>query len=113
MGGDPAQLAPSADEGTRLAVLTIDDFTPCMGQAFRLAHEGRALELVLERADSTAVPATQGARAGFSLEFRGPHAPVLPQRICRLEHPALGVLEIFLVPLGREEGGVRYEAVFG
>ena len=111
MGGDPAQLAPSADEGTRLAVLTIDDYTPCLGQAFQLAHEGCALEHVLERAAS--LRATQGARAGFSLEFRGPQAPVLPQRICRLEHPGLGVLEIFLVPLGREEGAVRYEAVFG
>jgi hypothetical protein len=31
----------------------------------------------------------------------------------RLEHPELGVLDIFLVPLGPEEGRMRYEAIFG
>ena len=48
----------------------------------------------------------------FSLEFlsRGP-AP-LPQRIYRLEHPTLGALDLFLVPLGPEGGGMRFEAVF-
>ena len=97
----------------RLASLTADDFTPCVGQVFRLTHEGRALELVLLRADPSGARAPQGGRAGFSLEFLGPSAPVLSQQIYRLEHSALGPLEIFLVPLGREEGGVRYEAVFG
>jgi uncharacterized protein DUF6916 len=97
----------------RLATLTVDDFTPCVGQVFRLAHEGRALEFVLLRADQRGTPAPQGGRAGFSLEFLGPDAPVLSQQIYRLEHSALGLLEIFLVPLGRKEGGLRYEAVFG
>jgi len=104
---------PGTDAGALLAALTIDDFTPCVGQVFRLAHEGGALELVLQRADSTGIRALQGGRAGFSLEFLGPGAPILSQRIYQLEHPVLGILEIFLVPLGREPGGVRYEAVFG
>jgi hypothetical protein len=48
----------------------------------------------------------------FSLVFlsRGP-AP-LPQRIYRLEHPTLGAMELFLVPLGPQGGRMRFEAVF-
>jgi hypothetical protein len=102
---------PSNDAGGCLATLTIDDFIPCVGQVFRLAHEGGALEFVLLRADLSGARASQ--RAGFSLEFLGPGAPVLPQQTYGLKHSALGVLEIFLVPLGQKEGGVRYEAVFG
>jgi hypothetical protein len=48
----------------------------------------------------------------FSLLFRGPMAPVLPQRIYRLDHNSLGRLEIFLVPLGPDGEGMQYEAVF-
>lgn len=48
----------------------------------------------------------------FSLVFRGPHDIVLEQRIYTLEHASLGKLEIFLVPLGPDKHGVRYEAVF-
>ena len=38
----------------------------------------------------------------FSLHFRGPSAPRLPQRIHRLEHDRLGSLEIFLTAIGAE-----------
>jgi len=110
---DSTSSKPFSDAGGGLATLTIDDFTPYVGQVFRLAHAGGALELVLLRAELTSAGAPQRGRAGFSLEFLGPGAPLLPQQTYGLEHSALGVLEIFLVPLGRKEGGVRYEAVFG
>jgi hypothetical protein len=49
----------------------------------------------------------------FSLEFVGPAAPLLPQAIYPLEHPDMGDVDLFLVPLGPGPGGgVRYEAVF-
>ncbi len=48
----------------------------------------------------------------FSVFFRGPRTAVLPQRIYRVEHEKLGMMEIFLVPVGADEKGVRYEAVF-
>jgi hypothetical protein len=51
-------------------------------------------------------------REPFSLVFAGPAAPVLPQSIYRLENDDLGALEIFLVPIGRDAGGTRYEAAF-
>jgi hypothetical protein len=44
--------------------------------------------------------------------FRGGPSPPLPQRIYRVEHEALGALDILLVPLGPDELGQRYEAIF-
>lgn len=49
----------------------------------------------------------------FALEFEGPTRPSLGQGTHRLEHAALGSLDIFLVPIGVDEyGGLLYEAVF-
>jgi hypothetical protein len=53
-------------------------------------------------------------RAPFSLIFTGPKELPLQQRIYELEHPSLGALEIFLVPIGPEAGTarLRYQALF-
>jgi hypothetical protein len=108
------RVAPPLGAGdARLEILTLGHFTPCVGQVFGLAHEGGVLELLLRRAESAGTHGPAGEHAGFSLEFLGPPGPLLAQRIYRLEHPRLGSLEIFLVPLGRADRGVRYEAVFG
>ena len=44
--------------------------------------------------------------------FRGPLAPVMPQRIYPLAHETLGSLELFIVPIGPRDGGMVYEAIF-
>jgi hypothetical protein len=36
----------------------------------------------------------------------------LTQHIYRLQHDELGDINIFIVPVGRDERGTRYEAVF-
>jgi hypothetical protein len=56
----------------------------------------------------TEIPRGPGGRAPFSLVFEGGPDPPLPQGIYRVEHDALGALEIFLVPIAAD----RYEAVF-
>jgi hypothetical protein len=91
-------------------LLTAEDFRPHLGAGFRLADESAEFELleVTERAGA----ARPGSRASFSVVFRGPAQPVLEQRIRRLEHDSMGALELFLVPIGRDAGGVLYEAVF-
>jgi hypothetical protein len=48
----------------------------------------------------------------FSLVFAAKSGAVLPQAVYPLAHPALGTLEIFLVPIGPVPGGMGYEAVF-
>jgi hypothetical protein len=48
----------------------------------------------------------------FSLRFRGPRTPRLPQQIHRLEHEKLGTFSIFLTAIGADENGIAYESVF-
>lgn len=48
----------------------------------------------------------------FSIFFRGPAEYLLPQSTYHMEHEKLGELDIFVVPVGREQDGYRYEAVF-
>jgi hypothetical protein len=98
---------------TVLDRLTVETFAPAIGDAFAVhgaTPEALRLELVEARPQGSAAA---GARAPFSLLFRGPAEPLLPQRTYRLEHPGLGLLEIFLVPVGRDATGTDYEAVFG
>jgi hypothetical protein len=47
----------------------------------------------------------------FSLIFRGPSEVMLKQHIFALQHDVVGHLDLFLVPIGREDGGFLYEAV--
>ena len=54
----------------------------------------------------------QSGMERFSLFFRGPADIHMPQQTYTLEHEQLGTLHIFLVPIGRDEQGFRYEAVF-
>ena len=49
-------------------------------------------------------------REPFALFFRSAGPPI--QRIYPVTHEKLGTLEIFLVPIGENEDGLLYEAVF-
>lgn len=86
------------------------DFAGCVTERF-LVQSGLpdGFELVLIQ-----VTEQQGAprQEVFSLLFRGPAERPLGQGICPLEHERLGRLAIFLVPVGRDEAGLLYEAVF-
>ena len=97
-----------------LEQLQSNDFVPYLHQAFTVRLEGMEpieLELVLVR--ETGKSFHPGARQPFSLHFLGPvSSQYLAQHMFRLEHPEIGALEIFLVPLGPEEGRMRYEAIF-
>ncbi len=53
-----------------------------------------------------------GRREPFSIIFRGSPETCLEQRIYRLEHAQMGTLDLFLVPIGKDEQGFCYEAVF-
>jgi hypothetical protein len=97
--------------------LSFEQFSGRVGQTFQVgAGGGPTISAEL-------VEATEGAEAGgpgpdgrarqqFALVFRGPVEPVLPQATYAVEHDELGRLEIFLVPIGPDGAGMRYEAVF-
>ena len=48
----------------------------------------------------------------FSAVFLGPREILLPQQIYRVSHPDMGEFDIFLVALGQEPEGFKYEAVY-
>lgn len=99
--------------GRMLENLTIRDFSRRIGEEFRVAGSGASVVLALVEATDLSRPGARGPRRSpFSLVFRGPAQPVLPQRTYPLENAALGPLEIFLVPIGPDASGMRYEAVF-
>jgi ribosomal protein S18 acetylase RimI-like enzyme len=88
------------------------DFEPLVHQPFTLrTPDGREVPLQLDEVNTRA-PMAPGARRAFSLVFTSPGAGHEPQHIFRVEHATLGVLEMFLVPLGPGPRGMRYEAVF-
>jgi hypothetical protein len=92
---------------------TLDDFTRHLNDTFRVRLEPTPIELELVEAVGLGSRRGDPPRTrGFSVLFRGPAAPGLPQRIYHLEHAGLGALDIFLVPIGRDERGMLYEAVF-
>ncbi|MDL2718602.1 MAG: hypothetical protein PT977_12685 [Acidobacteriota bacterium] len=92
--------------------VTREDFVPRVGETFRVEEAG--VDLVLaEAVDLSVRGGSPGPRrAPFSLLFRGPKQPVLPQRIWALANEAIGGIDIFLVAIGPDADGVRYEAVF-
>jgi hypothetical protein len=95
--------------------LTVAMFAEQIGKTFRLEREaGPPLDLILAEARDLSIRSSQPAtrREPFSLLFRGPARPILPQHIYALENEALGRLEIFLVPIGADAGAVEYEAIF-
>lgn len=94
--------------------LTVDDFAPWVGERFSLDTGGAlvAAELAWARAVGERPPAASARRWTFSLGFRTPPEVRLPQRIYGVVHPALGRLELFLVPVQPDAEGNLYEAVF-
>jgi hypothetical protein len=93
-----------------LADLTAASFTDRLHETFAVALPTGTLDLTLAEVEH--LGSSSPERQAFSLRFRGPHRPILPQAIYRLENAAMGALDIFIVPLGPRDGGICYEAVF-
>jgi hypothetical protein len=97
-----------------LETLTLDVFSPLVGQTFQVfvqPEQAVALELVEARPLSEAN--SPRPRPPFQLTFKGPAQFILPQRIYRFEHQAIGAHDIFVVPLGPGPGGGNlYEVIF-
>ena len=96
-----------------LETFSLATFSDLLDDDFHVDLDGGAsVDLRLAEASRAGLPQQPGGREPFSLLFRGPGAPILPQRIYAVEHAGLGAFDIFLVPLTPDEGGGRYEAVF-
>jgi len=116
---DSASTSDRKGDASAAGALDAATFEPHVGTEFYVSlpetseapdPDATSIRLV----DVTRRPAQTGAPRTdpFTLEFTGP-PPVLEQRIHLIDHPILGRLELFLVPVGLDpDGRVRYEAVF-
>lgn len=107
---------PSDPPPGMLDTFTIDTFRPHVGQTFRMILDRDGAEVVAELAEVTAwgeeLARADGGRIPFSLLFRTAARTHVPQATYRIESEAMPPFELFLVPLGADEKGMRYEAVF-
>jgi len=89
--------------------LTQPLFAGLQDACFQMTAEGSdSIEVVLtEVSDLRTTPRQEE----FSIVFSGPAEPALPQGTYRLEHQETGPTELFLVPVGGDANGMRYEAV--
>ena len=90
--------------------MTRDEFAAHQGSAFRVALEGgRAVDVHLALvSDLRRMPGQEG----FSLLFHGPAEPALAQGTFPMSHPQMGEMDLFVVPISRDECEAVYEAVF-
>jgi hypothetical protein len=93
--------------------LSIADFTAHLNGSF-VIHFDPAESLVAELLEVSELGSDTGEkRQPFSIVFRSPQEDrPLSQGIYSVEHDIMGTIEIFLVPIGPDEQGMRYEAIF-
>lgn len=89
--------------------LDFETFAMQINTSFRVKPAAElTVELKLIEANNRSIPRQEM----FSLIFQGPDQTFLPQRLYPIEHDLIGAFDLFIVPIGRDEDGYRYEAVF-
>jgi hypothetical protein len=100
-----------------LEQLTMESFSKWVKTRFRVRITPTET-MEMELAEVTSPPTAPGNTPGhsgyesFSVIFTGPSEPVLPQRIYAFEGEGIGRFDLFIVPIGRDSGGARYQAAF-
>lgn len=93
--------------------LTEKEFSQHLNSTFQVKFVDGELPLELVEVKSyPASPSEQSGMERFSVFFDGPRDLRLPQATYQLQHPEMGDVDIFLVPISGDEKGIRYEAVF-
>lgn len=90
-------------------ILNFETFAEQLNTSFLVKPAAElTVELRLIEANDKSVPRQEM----FSLIFQGPEQTFLPQRLYPIEHDRIGAFDLFIVPIGRDEDGYRYEAIF-
>ena len=92
------------------SILQRDEFAAALNTRFQVTVEG-ADTIELELVEVSDLIASR-RQEKFSLLFQGPLHVLLPQQIYRMANAQLGEIELFIVPVGMNETGYSYEAVF-
>jgi hypothetical protein len=102
-----------------LSEITLETAQPLLGTLFQVTlDDGNTVEMRLIEAVPFELPrrsargSRQPKRLPFSLYFLGPREPMLPQQMYDLRSAAAELPNLFIVPIGRDDEGTEYEAVF-
>ena len=92
--------------------LTEEEFSKHVNTIFRLNLDEGAVDLELVQVKGyMSKPDEADGMERFSVYFKGPKLR-LPQSTYTLSNEGMGTIDIFLVPIGVDGDGFRYEAVF-
>jgi hypothetical protein len=97
-----------------IETFTKETFASRLNTNFRVrldAENTLELELIEATGDDDASEQPR-KQIRFSAVFRSPPDKLLMQRSYRMEHDDLGEFDLFIVPIGKDEKGFYYEAVF-
>lgn len=96
------------------ATPTAEEFRQHLGTRFGVRLDTpRPIELELTEVKDYNVQANDESKMErFSLFFQGPDDIMLKQGTLTLDHPSMGELLLFMVPIARDPQGFRYEVVF-
>ena len=100
-----------------MTALTHLNFEPHLKEMFSIHYNHHeALSVILSEitfwGDNQNSP-DGGIQQPFALIFQSSITAYLPQGTYRITHPVIGEQDIFIVPLGPNTTGMRYEATFG
>ena len=92
------------------ASLKHENFAAQLNTKFRVQdNDGNAVDLVLSDVSELK---TSPKQEQFSIVFRGPLEVFLGQGGRQFEHDQMGHFGLFIVPIGKDDNGFSYEAVF-
>jgi hypothetical protein len=93
---------------------TETEFTKNLNTNFRVVVEApKPIDLKLVAVTPRpSGPTEEAGMERFSAVFSGPRDIFLPQQTYRVSHPEMGEFDLFLVAIGQEADGFRYEAVY-
>lgn len=96
-----------------LSKISAQDFKDHLGQLLQIQfseHEAVPVKVTKVTDLETYTPLERGAfSVVLQTEGEKNHRP---QGIYRINHPVSGKLDVFLVPIGPDQNGMKYEAVF-
>lgn len=97
--------------------LDLSTFSPHVNTRFRVRRDASAavdVELIeaTDRSDRGSANSGGVQRECFSLVFRGPHGALLEQNTYEIQHDRIGTFHLFVVPVGQDDKGIQYEAIF-
>lgn len=115
----PGLQIPDENQMDALYYLSRSAFSEQLGETFRISTGAlTAVDVrLIEVTDVKSSSPDEGTLAPtryerFSILFRGPHATPLAQNTYTVEQDLIGTFALFLVPIGEDQDGRYYEAIF-